>query len=73
MLDIQQGRVIRLNQTASFILQCIERGETESQIVDGIIQQFRISRDVAHADVSDFLRSMQQEGLVHDASSVGKL
>lgn len=73
ILDIQRGRVIRLNLTASFILQCVERGETESQIVDGIAQHFRISRDAAHTDVGDFLRSMKQEGLVHTATSLGSL
>jgi hypothetical protein len=73
ILDIQRGRVIRLNVTASFILQCIERGESESQIAGRIAQHFRISHDVAQTDVGDFLRSMKQEGLVHPSTSLGSL
>jgi Coenzyme PQQ synthesis protein D (PqqD) len=64
VLDIKQGRVIRLNTTASYIIQCIERGETESQIVDGIVRDFRIARDLAHSDIAEFLKSMEREGLV---------
>jgi hypothetical protein len=73
ILDIQRGRVIRLNLTASFIFQCLERGETESQIVEGISEYFRISPEVAHTDVADFLNSMKQQGLVHSGTPRGSL
>ena len=65
ILDIRQGRVLRVNVTGSFILQCVQRGETESQIADGISQRFCISREVAQADVGEFLNSMELEGLVY--------
>ena len=65
VLDIEQGRVLRFNLTGSFILQCVQRGETESQIIDGISQRFCISRDLAKTDVGEFLHSMEQEGLLH--------
>jgi hypothetical protein len=73
VLDIRQGRVVRLNVTGSFIFQCLQRGETESQIADGISQRFCISRDVAQADVGEFLNSMEQEGLVHTAAPTVRL
>lgn len=69
VLDIQQGRVLRLNVTGSFIFQCLQRGETEPQIIDGISQHFCVSRDIAEADVNEFLDSMEQEGLIHSAPS----
>jgi hypothetical protein len=70
VLDIRQGRVLRLNVTASFIFERLQRGETESQIIDGINQHFCVSRDVARADVNEFLKSMELEGLVHSAASM---
>lgn len=69
VLDIQQGRLLRFNATGSFILEGLQRGNTESQIVDGISQHFCISRDVAQEDVTEFLRSVEQEGLVHSAAA----
>ena len=68
VLDIQQGRMLRLNVTGSFIFEHLERGESESQIIEGLSQRFCISRDVAQADVGDFLKSIEQEGLVHTAT-----
>ena len=53
--------------TASFIFQCLQRGEVVSQIIDGISQHFSISREVAQTDVDEFLKSMEQEGLVRSA------
>jgi hypothetical protein len=67
VLDIHRGRVLRLNVTGSFIFQCLQRGEAVSQIIDGISQHFSISREVAQTDVDDFLKSMEQEGLVRTA------
>jgi hypothetical protein len=64
VLDIQQGRVLRLNRTGSFIFEHVERGETESQIIEGFSQYFCVSHDVAQTDVGEFLKSIEQEGLV---------
>lgn len=64
VLDIQHGRVLRLNATGSLILKYLERGETESHICERLTQHFRVSRDVAHEDVREFLASMERAGLV---------
>jgi len=69
VLDIKQGRLLRLNITGSVIFQGLQRGETEAQIIEGIRHHFCISRDLAHADVTEFLESMEQEGLIHSATS----
>ena len=66
VLDIQQGRMLRLNLTGSFILTQLERGEGESQIIDGFGQHFCVSRDVAQTDVAEFLNALKKEGLVRD-------
>ena len=69
VLDIQRGRVLRLNVTGSFIFERLQRGEPETQIIDGISQHFLVSHEVAEADVTEFLNSMEQEGLIHSATS----
>jgi hypothetical protein len=70
VLDIQRGRVLRFNVTGSFIFECLQRGEPESIIIDGMSQRFDVSRAVAEADVNEFLNSMEREGLIWSASSM---
>lgn len=69
VLDIQRGRILRLNVTGSLIFERLQRGQTESQIIAGVSQEFRISNEIARADVGEFLKSMEQVGLVHDDTS----
>jgi len=64
VLDIERGRMLRLNLTGSLIFERLQRGQTESQIVDGISQEFRVSQDIAQTDVGEFLKSMEQAGLI---------
>jgi len=68
-LDVQRGRVLRLNITGSFIVERLQQGDPESTIIDGISQRFRVSRDIAEADVNEFVNSMAQEGLIHPSPS----
>jgi hypothetical protein len=69
LLDIQRGRVLRLNITASFIFERLQHGDPESTIIEGMSRRFCVSRDIAEADVNEFLNSMKQEGLIHSHCS----
>jgi hypothetical protein len=66
VLDIQRGRVLRLNATASFILEHLQRGEPELQIIEEFCEYFCISREVGQPDIDECLISMEQVGLVHN-------
>ena len=66
VLDIERGRMLRLNSTGSLIFERLQRGQTESQIIDRISQEFRISHDIAQTDVGKFLKTMEQAGLVRN-------
>ncbi|MCU1295739.1 MAG: hypothetical protein JWO91_17 [Acidobacteriaceae bacterium] len=68
VLDIQRGRVLRLNVTGSFIFERLQRGDTESQIIDAIMQHFCVSHDVAQVDVGEFLKSLKQAGIIHNGN-----
>jgi hypothetical protein len=65
VLDISQGVMLRLNVTASLIFERLQQGKTQSQIVDGISQEFGISQEIVQADVSEFLKSLEQHRLVN--------
>jgi hypothetical protein len=64
VLDIQKGRLLRLNHTGSAIFQQIECAQTELQIIEGIRRHFHLSHEVARKDVTDFLQSLEAQGLI---------
>jgi Coenzyme PQQ synthesis protein D (PqqD) len=70
VLDIQQGRVLRFNTTASLIFQRLERGEAPVEIIEAISQSFSIPPEIARTDVLDFVKSMVEEGLVQTTTSL---
>ena len=70
VLDVQRGRVLRLNVTGSVIFECVQQGQQESQIIDLIAQRFSVSHEVAQVDAYEFLESLQKEGIVCPATSM---
>jgi hypothetical protein len=68
VLDIERGRMLRLNFTGALIFERLQQGQTESQIIDGISQEFRVSHHIAQADVGEFLKSMEEAGLLDNES-----
>jgi hypothetical protein len=64
VLDIQHGRILRLNTTASLIFDRLQQGQTDSQIIDEVCREFRVSQEIAQADLAEFLNSLAQQGLV---------
>ena len=69
MLDIQQGQMLHLNPTGSLIFMRLQQGETESQIIDEISQEFRILHEIVHEDVREFLLSLERRGLIHNCTA----
>lgn len=66
VLDIRHGRMLRLNTTGSLIFKRLQEGQTESQIIDEISQEFCICYEIVQTDVSEFLKSLEQPGFVHN-------
>lgn len=66
VLDIQHGRILRLNAMGSLIFERLQQGRSGSQIIDGISQEFRVSHEIARTDVGEFLKSMEHLGLVYN-------
>jgi phage gp37-like protein len=64
ILDIQRGCLLRLNHTGSAIFQQVESARTELQIIEGIRRDFHLSPEAARKDVTDFLRSLEAQGLI---------
>jgi len=64
VLDIRQGQMFNLNLVASRILQLLERGSAEPEIVEEIIREFGVSRHLAENDVQEFLQTLRKYQLL---------
>jgi hypothetical protein len=65
VLDIDHGRMFRLNPVGVLILESLGKGCAESEIARQIARQYSISEEAASADLGEFLQSLAQYQLVH--------
>ncbi len=66
VLDVQQGQMFNLNRVGSRILELLESGSAESDIVNVIGQEFNSSREVVENDVREFIESLRKHKLVSE-------
>jgi hypothetical protein len=66
VLDVQQGQMFNLNRVGSRILELLESGSAESDIVNVISQEFNGGREVIENDVREFIESLRKHKLVLD-------
>lgn len=64
VLDIHQGQMFNLNPVGSRILELLESGSAELEIVDTISREFGASREVVENDVREFVGSLKEHKLV---------
>lgn len=58
--------MFNLNLVGSKILELLEGGATESDIVNVISRDFNASREIVENDVREFIESLKQHKLVAD-------
>ena len=64
MLDIHQGQMFNLNPVGSKILELLESGSAEADIVEVISREFSASQEVVENDVREFIESLKKHQLV---------
>jgi hypothetical protein len=64
VLDIHHGQMFTLNIVGSKILEMLERGCSQAQIVESISGKFRIRPDIVERDVREFLECLEKHRLV---------
>jgi Coenzyme PQQ synthesis protein D (PqqD) len=64
LLDIDRGRILRLNVTGLMIFDQLLQGQTEAQIIAEISRQCNISPDIIEGDLIHFLRSLERLELI---------
>lgn len=66
VLDIEQGQMFNLNLVGSRILELLEHGWAERDIVDVISHEFNTSQEVVANDVREFIESLTKHKLIAD-------
>lgn len=69
VLDVQHGRMFRLNFVGSRIVELIEQDVTPQQIAAEIAREFGISADVAERDTREFLNMLAKHQLIEMRSA----
>ena len=64
ILDIHHGQMFTLNLVGSKILEMLERGCPEAQMVEEISRKFRIRPEIVERDVREFLECLEKHRLV---------
>jgi Coenzyme PQQ synthesis protein D (PqqD) len=64
LLDVNRGKVFGLNGVGALIFQRLREHQNETQIVEELSRQFDIPVQSIRADLVEFLRSLEQQGLV---------
>ncbi len=64
VLDVHHGQLFTLNIVGSKIIELLEQGRSEAQIVVSIAESFQIRRDIIERDVREFLECLQKHRLV---------
>ncbi len=64
LLDMESSYYFSLNETGTRIWRGLEDGKTEDEIVDGLVQEFEVTRQEAEQTTRAFLDSLLSEGLL---------
>ena len=64
VLDIHHGHMFTLNLVGSKILEMLEHGCPETQMVEEISRKFRIGHDIVERDVREFLACLEKHQLL---------
>ena len=57
--------LVRSNETAAFIVDCLKSDTPEEQIVDRLLGEYNVSREVAQRDVHAILEKLYGIGAIH--------
>ena len=66
VLDVKKGQILNLNSVGSRILELLEYGAAESEIVNVISREFTTNKEVVANDVRDFINSLREHELLCD-------
>jgi hypothetical protein len=70
VLDVEQGQMFNLNLVGSKILELLESGLAEADIVCAISREFNVDQTMVANDVREFIESLKQHKLLVDRQPI---
>ncbi|MBU7007242.1 PqqD family protein [Phosphitispora fastidiosa] len=64
IMDPQQGKVLALNEVGSFIWELLDGARSKEDILAEICREFNVGREVAAADLEEFIAVLKSKSLV---------
>ena len=56
--------VINLNETGAFLWKNLAEGKEQNQLVEALLEEYEVDKEIAVADVKKFLDKLTEAGLV---------
>lgn len=56
--------MMSLNETGAFIFSKMLDGTTKEQLIEDLISEYEVEREIAQKDVDDFINKVEGEGLL---------
>ena len=56
--------MMSLNETGAFIFSKMLDGTTKEQLIEDLISEYEVEREIAQNDVDDFIKKVEGEGLL---------
>ncbi len=66
LLDLDNGRVVGLNETGTFLWPRIQDLE-ESELIERLVREFEVDHETARRDLARFVALLREHGFVRDA------
>lgn len=64
MLNIERGEYVGLNASGAIIWELLETPKSTEQLIDLLVEQFDVGRELAKQDVERFLEDAFERGIV---------
>ncbi len=64
LLTTGDATLHNIRESGVYIFEAIEKGADRDGILDGLVEEFDVGKDVAAADLDAFLRELEEKGII---------
>lgn len=64
MMDIETGKYYNLGETGGAVWELLEEPMSVGDLVDRLLQEYKVSRETCMEDVRSFLTALMERGLI---------
>ncbi|MCH5190786.1 MAG: PqqD family protein [Oscillospiraceae bacterium] len=61
--------LVRSNETAAFIVDCLKNETTEEAVVERLLEEYNVSREVVTSDVHTVIEKLKSIGALNDVTT----